>query len=108
MLAPGGADAISLRLGKDAAIQRLGAPGETLALPAKGEPDRALLRCSGRSCDGMVVELLLRDRRPVAADLFATRFGLPPEGALLAAHRPANAQPQYGPDSAIRRRSIRF
>ena len=108
VLAPGGANAISLRLGKDAAIQRLGAPGETLALPAKGEPGRALLRCSGRSCDGMVVELLLADRKPVVADLFATRFGLPVEGQPLTARRPPNSQPQYGPDSAIRRRSIRF
>ena len=42
------------------------------------------------------------------AELFATRFELPAEGAALAAGRPANAQPQYGPDSGIRMTSISF
>ena len=54
------------------------------------------------------IEALFADQAKVTADLFATRFALPPEGAPLAARRPATAHPQYGPDSSIRRRSIRF
>ena len=107
-LAPGGANAMTIRLAKSAAVERLGIPGESLAIPARGSPDKALLRCSGRSCDRMVVELLLSDRKPVLAELFATRFQLPPQGAMLTARRPLDAQPQYAPDSSIRRRSIRF
>ena len=106
--AANGANAISIRFAERTPLQRLGTPGETLAIPAKGKPDKALLRCSGRSCDGMIVEILLADRRPVVADLFATRFALPPQGAALAARRPANAHAQYGPDSSIRRRSVKF
>jgi hypothetical protein len=106
--APGGANAISIRFDEKAAIQRLGTPGQTLAIPAKGSPDKALLRCSGRSCDGMTVEILVADRRPVVAELFATRFGLPGEAAPLVARRPRHAHAQYGPDSSVRRRSIRF
>jgi hypothetical protein len=56
----------------------------------------------------MVIELLLGDRRPVTADLFATRFTLPAQGAALAAHRPPNAHPQYGSDSSIRKLKVRF
>ncbi|HET7709618.1 MAG TPA: M20/M25/M40 family metallo-hydrolase [Sphingomicrobium sp.] len=108
VLLPNGAGAMSVRLAESAALQRLGTPGESLAVPNKGRPDKALIRCSGRSCDGMVLEMLLADRKPVVADLFATRFGLPPEGAHLAVRRPANTHPQYGPDSSIRRRLIRF
>ncbi|HEX6218459.1 MAG TPA: hypothetical protein VFZ35_04215, partial [Sphingomicrobium sp.] len=108
VLRPNGADAMSIRFTEGTSLLRLGTPGETLPIPPRGKPDKALLRCSGRSCDGMLVELLLADRKPVVADLFASRFALPPQGAPLAARRPADAHPQYGTDSSIRRRVIKF
>ena len=37
----------------------------------------------------MIVEAVLGNREPVVAELFATRFALPPAGAPLAAARPA-------------------
>lgn len=107
-LAPNGAGAMTIRFPQTTPVQRLGTPGETLAIPANGKPEKALVRCSGRSCDGMVVELLLADSKPVTADLFATRFSLPAEGTALARRRPANAHPQYAPDSSVRRRLIQF
>ena len=47
-LSPNGANAMSIRFAERTAVQRLGTPGETLAIPAQGQPDKALLRCSGR------------------------------------------------------------
>ena len=108
VLSSGGANAVSIRFHEGAKVLRLGTPGSTIAVPAKGEPDKALLRCSGRSCEGLVIEALLGDRAKVTADLAATRFSLPPEGAPLAARRPAHAQPQYGTDSSVRMRTVRF
>ena len=108
VLSPGGGNAVSIRFHKGTKLLRLGTPGETIAMPANGQPEKALLRCSGRSCEGLVIEAMFADQAKVTADLFATRFALPPEGAPLAARRPATAHPQYGPDSSIRRRSIRF
>ena len=83
-------------------------PGEPVPIPRTGEPRKAVLRCTGRSCDGLVIEALLGDTRPVTAELFSTRFGLPPQGAPLAAARPHDAIPQYAPDSTITRSQVKF
>jgi hypothetical protein len=107
-LSPGGGNGISIRFAAEAKVQALGLPGAAIPIPAAGEPDKALLRCTGRSCDGLRIEVLLGDRRPVAAELFSTRFGLPPEGRKLQVARPADAQPQYSPDETITRSTIRL
>ncbi|MEO5613110.1 MAG: M20/M25/M40 family metallo-hydrolase [Sphingomicrobium sp.] len=107
-LSSGGGNAVAIRFAKQTKIVALGLPGSPLPLPAKGEPEKAALRCSGRSCEGLVIEALFADREPVVAELFASRFALPPEGATLAALRPATAHPQYGPDSSVRMKTVRF
>jgi hypothetical protein len=66
-----------------------------------GRKDAYVLRCSGRSCDGAVVDLLVGSRAPLPLTLIGIRAGLPPEGAPLLRARPANAQPQYSPDGTI-------
>ena len=88
-------------------VQATTAPGGAGA-PVAGEPKKAMLRCTGRSCDGLVIEALLGDARPVAAELFSTRFGVPPQGAPLIAARPHNAIPQYAPDSTITRSLVKL
>jgi hypothetical protein len=107
-LAANGANTVSIRFPKDTKVLALGLPGATLPIPPKGEPDKAVLRCTGRSCDGLQIEVLLGDRKPVTAELFATRFGLPSEGRSLEAARPANSQPQYAPDQTITHSSMNF
>ena len=107
-LSPGGGNAVAIRFAKQSKVEALGLSGAALPLPATGDPEKAALRCSGRSCEGLVIEALFADREPVIAELFATRFALPPEGAPLAALRPANAHPQYGPDSSVRMKTVRF
>ena len=67
-----------------------------------GAEGEAVLRCSGRSCDGMFVDVEIGGTKTVQATVVTTRFSLPPEGARLKAARPPNAHPQYGTDSSIR------
>jgi hypothetical protein len=105
-LSPGGGDSVAIRFPETVKVIALGLPGEAVPIPATGEPKKATLRCTGRSCDGLVVEAVLGDSKPVAAELFSVRFGLPPQGAPLVAARPRNAIPQYAPDSTITRSQV--
>jgi hypothetical protein len=99
---------VAIRFPEDAKVLALGLPGAANPIPAKGEPDKALLRCTGRSCEGLQIEMLLGDRRPLEVELFSTRFGLPPEGRPLEAARPINAIPQYAPDQTITKARVRL
>ena len=100
VLSPGGGNSVAIRFPKDSKIVSLGLPGGGIPI-AKGEPEKPLLRCTGRSCEGLEIEVVLADTRAVEAELFSTRFGLPPEGQPLAEARPRNAIPQYSPDQTI-------
>ena len=55
-----------------------------------------------------MIEALLGNARPFTAELYSTRFGLPPEAAPLVAARPRNAIPQYAPDSTITRSHVKL
>ena len=107
-LSPRGANSVSIRFAKGANVLALGLAGAAIPLPPDGEPEKAVLRCTGRSCDGLQVDVLLGDRRPVEVELFSTRFGLPTEARPLVAARPRNAIPQYAPDSTITMSRIRL
>jgi hypothetical protein len=100
-LSPGGGNTVAIRFPKDAKVIALGLPGRPEAIPQNGEPPKAMLRCTGRSCEGLVIEAMLGDRKPVEAELLSYRFGLPAEGQPLQAARPRDAIPQYAPDSTI-------
>jgi hypothetical protein len=67
-----------------------------------------VLRCHGRSCDGLEVTLLLAGAAPLEATIVGTRTGLPPEGAALVRGRPATAQPQYVPDTTVAMGRVRL
>ena len=107
-LSPGGGNAVAIRFPEKAALVALGRPGQMEPIPSKGEPEKAVLRCSGRSCEGFVAEVVLADRKPVEVEVIATRFGLPPEGRPLAAARPAKSHPQYAPDSTVSLVGVKF
>jgi Peptidase family M28 len=107
-LSRGGGDSVAIRFPEGARVLALGLPGEAVPIPATGEPRKATLRCTGRSCDGLVIEAVLGDARAVTAELFSTRFGVPPQGARLVAARPHNAIPQYAPDSTITRSLVKL
>lgn len=108
ILSPGGADSISIRFPKDANVLALGMPGAAALIPAGGEPQKPMLRCTGRSCEGLRIEVVLAGRKPVKAELFSTSFGLPAEARPLVAARPLNAIAQYAPDETITRSVVRL
>lgn len=105
-LSPGGGDSVAIRFPESAEVVALGLPGEALTIPTNGEPSKPALRCAGRSCDGLVIEALLANSRPFTAELYSTRFGLPPQAEPLVAARPRNAIPQYAPDSTVTRSRV--
>ncbi|WP_407828862.1 M20/M25/M40 family metallo-hydrolase [Sphingomonas sp.] len=107
-ISPGGGDTVAIRFPEGAKVLALGLPGEAVPIPKNGKSTKTALRCTGRSCDGLVIEAVFGDRRPVTAELFSTRFGLPSQGAALAAARPRDAIPQYAPDSTITRSQVKL
>jgi hypothetical protein len=107
-LSPGGGNSMAIRFPESAQVIAMGLPGAAVPVPADGEPSKPSLRCTGRSCEGLVIEALLGNSRPVTAELFSTRFGLPPEAAPLVGARPRNAIPQYAPDSTISRTQVKL
>jgi hypothetical protein len=108
MLHRGGGDAIALKFPKDVPVVAMGLPGNARLISPKAKPDSAFLRCTGRACDGLIVEVRLAGRAKVKAELIGTRFGLPEEGRKLSAARPPQTHPQYAPDSSIRIRGVIF
>jgi len=100
-LSSAGGDSVAIRFPESAKVVALGLPGEAVPVPVDGQYKKAALRCTGRSCDGLIIEALLGDPRPFTAELYSTRFGLPPQAAPLLTARPRNAIPQYAPDSTI-------
>ena len=107
-LSPGGGDAVAIRFAEATKLLALGLPATPETIPAKAQPAKAILRCSGRSCEGFVIEALLADRAPVEAELSSYRFSLPAEGKALQAARPVNAIPQYSPDETVTLKRARF
>ena len=101
-LATGGANMVMLRFEEGVPIRAMGLPGALSRIDRDAEPGPSLLRCSGRACDGLIVDVEIGDTRSVDASLIGFRFGLPAEGAKLQALRPRHAHPQYGADSTIR------
>lgn len=103
-----GGDAILLRFDEDTPVLAMGLPGRQRIIDTKADKGPSIIRCTGRSCDGMEVEVTLGTTEPVTSMLVTTRFVPPIEAAPLIKARPANAHPQYGPDSQIRVRAIRI
>ena len=107
-LAPGGGNTVSIRFSNEAEVKAVGPVGAPISIPTSGEPEKPILRCTGRACEGLQVEIVLGTQKPVEAELFSTRFGLPAEGRSLEAARPANAIPQYAPDQTITMSRVKF
>ena len=103
-----GADAILLRFDDKTPVLAMGLPGQLQSIDDKADKGPSILRCTGRRCDGLEVEIILGSTEPVMAMLVATRFAPPPEAAPLIAAMPLYAQPQYGPPSQTRVRAVRL
>jgi hypothetical protein len=102
-----GADTVTLIGDKDAKIVAAGTAGfvRPISSAAKGE---YYLQCSGRSCAGAILQFTTRDSRPLTFTLVGLRRGLPATAEPLADQRPANARPQYTPDSTFTLSRVRL
>jgi len=97
--AANGAEAIGLIAGRGANLRAAGA-GMPLQDYGDGQA-HYYLRCAGRACDGAEVILVIGGDQPVDFTIVGSRSGLPQQATPLVQARPANARPQYGPDSTI-------
>lgn len=100
-LATNGAETVLVRAKPEAGFLAVRAGGRTMRFGGGRRKDDFVLRCLGRSCEGMRIELLLASSSPVEAALIGIRTGLPAAAEPLVRARPALAQPQYSPDSTV-------
>jgi Peptidase family M28 len=103
-----GAESVVLRARPEAGFLAARAGGNAMRFGGGREKDDFVLRCLGRSCDGIRIELLLAARTPVEATIIGARSGLPAAAAALVRARPRLAQPQYSPDSSIAVAKVRL
>jgi hypothetical protein len=95
-----GAERIVMMGDKDARIRAAGVAGyvRPIDLKAKGKYQ---LVCSGRSCDGLTMQLTTAAPKPLKFMLIGSRSGLPAAAQPLIAGRPKFARPQYLPDETV-------
>ncbi|HEX6377371.1 MAG TPA: M20/M25/M40 family metallo-hydrolase [Allosphingosinicella sp.] len=100
-LSANGATTVLIRTKPEAGFIAARAGGRVMRFGGGGDKDDFVLRCLGRSCDGMRIELLLAAKSPIEATVIGIRPGLPAAAAPLVRARPPLAEPQYSPDSTI-------
>jgi hypothetical protein len=107
-VAMNGSESVTIRAPADAPVQRAGVPGALKTFGRGPATSPYQLRCYGRSCDGLTMEIVVGGGAPVELTLIGTRSGLPPEAQPLIAARPPNSRPQYSPDATYTVRRVRF
>lgn len=100
-LHPKGAERLILIAPEDARIRAAGTPGFVRPIDVAGEDGKYLISCFGRSCDGMTLDIVTGQARPIEFIVAGVRRGLPQSAAPLIAARPKFARPQYAPDQTI-------
>jgi len=101
LLSSQGAETVLIRAKREAGFLAARAGDGVARFGDDGAEDGFVLRCVGRSCDGIRIELLLSAKSPVEASIVGLRPGLPVAAAPLVRARPTLAAPQYSPDSTI-------
>jgi hypothetical protein len=96
-----GAETVTMIAPAGARLRAAGTDGFVRSFDDDRSGERSFIRCTGRSCDGAEIEIVLGRTDPFPLTLVGTRSGLPPQAAALARSRPAPARPQYGPDATI-------
>ncbi len=100
-LRPNGAERLVLIAPEDARIRAAGTGGFVRPIDAAAEDGKYVISCFGRSCDGMVLDIVTGQPKPIEFTLVGSRRGLPQSAAPLVAARPRFARPQYAPDQTI-------
>jgi hypothetical protein len=100
-LSTGGAENLVIRATPGARLRSVSIAGSAARFGKGAADDSYFLRCSGRSCDGAVLDLALGSAGAVELTLIGMRGGLPAAAAPLLAARPKTAGPQYSPDLSV-------
>lgn len=96
-----GAERISLVAPEKARIRAAGTEGFVRPIDAAAEDGEYFLSCSGRSCDGVTLEIVTDSPKPIEFIVLGAKSGLPPSAWALILKRPRFARPQYTPDQSI-------
>ena len=96
-----GADSIGLIAPKDAGIRAAGVEGSMRPFDRSAKQQKYYLTCFGRSCDGVALQIVTGNERPIDFILVGQRSGLPESAKALLAARRGNARPQYLPDQTL-------
>lgn len=103
-----GAETWLLRVPSSAGLRAVRIGGATQAFGAPESSAPYILRCQGRRCDDIVVDLLIGAGAPVTGTIIGIRSGLPASARPLLDARPAFAAPQYNPDATIALGQVSF
>jgi len=99
-IASNGNDRVALIAPEDAKIRSAGAQGFVRPVD-QNEDGKYVIDCFGRSCDGLIIELVIGKTAPIDWLIIGSRARLPPSAAYLVAARPKFARPQYNRDESI-------
>ena len=99
-LAANGNDEIELVAPEDARIRSAGVAGFVRPIDQSAE-GKYYLGCSGRSCDGAILQLTTDQPKPIRFLVIGWREGLPASAAPLLRAKPRFARPQYSPSATI-------
>ena len=108
LLHANGAQNISLIAPEDADIRAAGVEGYIRPIDRSTKKERYYLSCSGRTCDGLAMTIVIGNSEPVDFIVLGSRTGLPPSARPLLAGRPRFARPQYSPDATITMSKVRL
>ncbi len=96
-----GFDRIELVAPADAKIIAAGVAGYVRPIDATVQKGKYYIDCFGRSCDGLTVQLVIGQVKPVDVLVLGYHGGLPPSAGSLLSARPEFARPQYNRDETI-------
>lgn len=96
-----GAETVALVAPKDARILAAGIGAFVRPISRQAKEGRYVVRCFGRSCDGLAMDVVIGKAAPVDVIVLGSRSGLPASATPLVAARPKFARPQYSPDATI-------
>jgi hypothetical protein len=95
-----GNEEVSLVAPEDARVRSAGVAGFVRPIDPAAD-GKYFISCSGRSCDGITLQLVIGKPVPVEFLVLGSRTALPPSAAPIVAARPRFARPQYNPDASI-------
>ena len=103
-----GAETIALVAPKDAQLFAAGTEDFVRPISKQAKEGRYVVRCFGRSCDGLAIDIVIGKAGPVEFTVLGSRSGLPPAAKPLLAARPGFARPQYSPDATVTMSRLRL